>query len=87
MLEFLTDTVTIGAILGIVLAGIARFVPNEKLFSWGEKAGRFLNSLGSARMGSTTWEKLEDFLVNSIGEYLKGLKFGLDADEESKVNE
>jgi hypothetical protein len=82
MLEFITNLLTVGASLGLILSLLARFVPNDKLYGWGVKSGQFLNSFGSAKMGSSAWEKLEDFLVNSIGEYLKGVKIGLDEDEE-----
>ena len=78
MLGFIGDVLTLGAVLGLVLAGLARLLPNEKLYAWGLKSGRFLNGLGSAKMGSASWERLEDFLVNSIGEYLRGVKIGLD---------
>jgi hypothetical protein len=82
MLGFLGEAITIGAVLGLVLAGLARILPNEKLYAWGLKSGQFLNGLGTARMGSTSWEKLEDFLVNSLGEFFKGMKVGLDVDEK-----
>ena len=82
MLGFVGDVLTLGAVLGVVLAGLARVLPNEKLYAWGQKAGRFFNSLGTAKMGSASWEKLEDFLTNSIGEYLRGMKDGLDEGED-----
>lgn len=81
MLEFITNILTLGAGLGIILATVARFIPNDKLYAWGVKSGQFFNSLGTSKMGTKSWEKLEDFLVNSIGEYLKGVKIGLDDDE------
>ena len=82
MLGFIGDVLTLGAVLGLVLAGLARVLPNEKLYAWGFRSGQFFNSFGTAKMGSASWEKLEDFLVNSIGEYLKGMKIGLDDGEE-----
>ena len=82
-MEFLTNALSLLSSLGIILVFVTRFLPNEKLYAWGLKSGQFLNSFGKARMGSTAWEKLEDFLVNSIGEYLKGVKIGLDSDEEN----
>ena len=81
MLEFLTNALTIGTSMGIILAAVARFVPNDKLFGWGVNARQFLNDFGSSKMGSGVWERIEDFLVNSIGEYLRGVKVGLDDDE------
>ena len=82
MLAIIGDVLTLGAVLGIVLSGLARVIPNEKLYAFGLKTGKFFNSFGTAKMGSASWEKLEDFLVNSIGEYLRGIKVGLDADEK-----
>ena len=81
MLSIIGDALTVATSLGIALAAVARFLPNEKLYGWGVKGGQFLQRIGSSRMGGTAWERLEDFLVNSIGEYLKGVKFGLDSDE------
>lgn len=77
-ISFLGNLVTAGATIGIVLAAIARLIPNEKLYGFGVKSGQFLDSIGSTKLGFAVWEKIEDFLVNSIGEYLKGLRFGLD---------
>lgn len=82
MLDILTDVLSLLSSLGIIFVFATRMLPNEKLYAWGLKTGQFLNSFGKSKMGSTTWEKLEDFLVNSIGEYLKGVKIGLDSDEE-----
>ena len=81
MLDILTNIITICSALGIFGALMARWIPNDKLNAWGLATGRFLNNFGKAKMGSVTWEKLEDFLVNSIGEYLRGVKVGLDEDE------
>ena len=78
MLDLIRDAVTLGTTLGIILASLARFLPNDKLYAWGLKSGQFLNSFGSSKMGSVAWERLEDFVVNSLGEYLRGMKIGLD---------
>ncbi len=82
MLGFIGDTLTIGVVLGVVLAGLARILPNDKLYVWGQKSGRFFNNLGTAKMGSSSWERVEDFLTNSIGEYLRGMKDGLNEGED-----
>ena len=82
MLDTITDIITLASTLGVFGVLVTRWIPNTKLYAWGLKSGQFLNSFGKARMGSITWEKLEDFLVNSIGEYLRGIKIGLDSDEE-----
>lgn len=82
MLDILTDIVTLASALGLFGAILARWIPNEKLHGWGLKSGQFLDNFGSARVGKTMWEKIEDFLVNSVGEYLRGVKDGLDSNEE-----
>lgn len=84
MLGFIGDLLTLGAVLGFGISALARILPNEKLYAWGLKSGQFFNSLGTAKMGSASWEKLEDFLVNSIGEYLRGMKIGLDEPDEKE---
>ena len=81
MLDVVTDILTLASALGLFGALVAKWIPNEKLYAWGLKSGQFLNSFGTARMGSSMWERLEDFLVNSIGEYLRGIKDGLDEDQ------
>ena len=84
MLGFIGDVLTLGAVLGLILASLARILPNDKLYAWGLKSGQFLNSLGTAKMGSASWEKLEDFLINSVGEYLRGMRIGLDDPAEKE---
>jgi hypothetical protein len=81
MLEFLGNTLTLGTALGIVLTILVRVIPNEKIFSWGVATGKFLDGIGTIKMGSLAWNKIEHFLVNSIGEYLRGVKSGLGDDE------
>lgn len=81
MLDLLNDTLTLGLFLGLITSLIARFVPNEKLFSWGVKIGQLLNGFGTSKIGSIAWEKIEDFLINSIGEFFRGIKSGLDDSE------
>ncbi len=81
MLELFKDALTLGLILSVVTSLIARFVPNEKLFAWGVKFGKLLNGFGTSKVGSIAWEKIEDFLINSVGEFLRGIKSGLDDSE------
>lgn len=81
MMELITNTITLGTAIGLGITLLARFIPNEKLFSWGLSFGKLLNGFGSVRFGNTAWEKVEDFLINSIGEFLRGMKSGLDDGE------
>lgn len=78
MLEHINSIISLATIIGFVITLIARFVPNEKIFNLGLSTGKFLNGFGSAKLGSVTWEKIEHFLVNSLGEYFRGVKSGLD---------
>ena len=86
MLDLISNLLTLGASLGIILATLARIIPNEKLHAWGVSSGQFLNSFGTSKMGSASWEKLEGFLINSVGQYLNGVKEGLDKDANEKVS-
>ena len=82
MLQYLSDALTIGTTIGIVLAAVARVVPNAKVFTFGQKCGLLLSGFGRSRMGSVAWSRLEGFLVNSVGEYFRGLKVGLDQETD-----
>ena len=84
MLENVTNILSLISSLGVIFVIATRLLPNEKLYAWGLKSGQFFNSFGKSKMGSVAWEKLEDFLVNSIGEYLRGVKDGLDSDEQEQ---
>jgi hypothetical protein len=81
MLETIGNTLTLGTTIGIALTILVRIIPNEKIFSWGVATGKFLDGIGSIKMGSVVWDKVEHFLVNSVGEYLRGVKSGLGEDE------
>lgn len=80
MLENINSIISLATVIGFGITLIARLIPNEKIFNLGLKAGKFLDSFGSLKLGSATWEKVEHFLVNSIGEFLRGFKSGLDDD-------
>lgn len=82
MLDILTDIITVASALGLFGVLVARWLPNEKLHSWGQRTGQFLDSFGKARVGTSMWNKLEDFLVNSLGQYLGGVKEGLKKDDD-----
>ncbi len=90
-MEFLTDLIALGAIVSFVLTILAKLLPNDKVYAFGVKIGQALNSFGHARIGDT-WEKVEDFFVNSLGQLFSGLKVGLDLEimpptDEKKVEE
>ena len=70
--------VGVGSVAGIVLMILSKFIPNNKLYAFGYKLGDSANTFGTARMGTVVWEKIEDFLINSVGVMLSGFKDGLD---------
>lgn len=78
MLEQINSIVSLATVIGFAITLIARLIPNEKIFNLGLKLGQFLDGFGSTKLGSSTWEKIEHFLVNSVGEFLRGFKSGLD---------
>lgn len=81
ILRTIMDLISGGVALSIILTGIARIVPNSKLHQWGEGLGVSLNAIGKGKMGAS-WEKIEDFLINSIGVFFSGIKEGLELDEK-----
>lgn len=76
----ITNVVASGVGVSILLALIARLVPNEKLYAFGFGLGQSLSRIAVLRFGMA-WEKVEDFLVNSIGVVLSGTKAGLNSDD------
>lgn len=74
--QFLGGTVAIG----IVLAVVARVIPNEKLYAWGYKLGVMGGAFGSLKVGRG-WNAIEGFLINSLGELFRGIKDGLTSDD------
>lgn len=67
--------------VGTVIMVLARIIPNDKVRAAGVSSGLFISVLGMKRFGRRTWEKIEDFLENSVGVFLVGLKAGLDQDD------
>lgn len=84
-MEILTSPITIGAITSIILLIISKQLPNEKIAQFGFKIGTFLTTFGGLKMGKT-WEKIEDFLINSVGVFMEGIKAGLNSDETKNVS-
>jgi hypothetical protein len=80
-MEFLSDLIASSAIITIILAVIAKLLPNEKVYQIGFSIGSAATKFGAARFGHNTWNKVEDFLVNSFGVFFEGLGYGLNSDE------
>lgn len=85
-MDILTSIISIGAIVGLVLTVLAKVLPNEKVYDMGIKVGQFLNSFGHAKIGEQ-WESVEDFFINSLGQFFKGIKIGLDLEIGNPVPE
>lgn len=68
----------------LALAVLARFTPNEKLDAWGFASGAALSRIGAGKLGKRAWEAVENYLENSSAVFLRGVKRGLDADDEKK---
>ena len=76
------DIITIGTIIGVGITVVAKFLPNPKVYKFGYNIGVALTSFGTSKIGKA-WEKIEDFLTNSLGIFFTGMKDGLNSDEEN----
>jgi len=66
---------------------IARIIPNDKLRVWGVTVGKLMTGWFTLKLGRPFWLKLEDFLENSAGAFLEGLREGLDSDDKDPAQE
>lgn len=82
-MEFLTNTAVLGLAASVILLVLAKLLPNEKVYSFGYKLGLALTVFGSAKVGRG-WGKLEDFFINSGGQFFGGLKQGLNSDDDDE---
>ena len=73
-----------GTIIAAILLILARLIPNDKLKSYGVKLGTGLSLYGRSKAGAKVWEKLEEFMENSLSVFLEGVKEGLDSDDGGK---
>lgn len=81
ILSTLSGLVSIGAVLSFVLLIVGKMLPNEKVFGFGFKLGKTISSIGILKAGDN-WEKFEDFLINSGGQFFSGIKNGLNSDDD-----
>jgi len=82
-MDFIANSALMGLLVTFVLLVFAKFLPNEKVHSFGYKLGLAITVFGSARVGQG-WGKLEDFFINSGGQFFSGLKQGLNSDDDSE---
>lgn len=81
MKTILTNIVLSGAGAGFVMLILTRLVPNEMLEKTFFRLGKSISTFGRGRLGTTFWEKLEQFLENSINVCWENLKRGWNSDE------
>lgn len=70
--------------VGIGLFVLGRMIPNDKLESWGLNAGRSISKFGGKKLGTKSWEKVENFLQNSISVFWNAIVRGLNEDDAIK---
>lgn len=81
-MDILTNVVTLGAAVSLGLTLLAKFLPNEKVYSVGFSIGSWMNGFGTSKIGRSAWEKIENFLINSAGQFFGGMRDGLNEGED-----
>lgn len=81
MLESVLSVIGVGSIVSIVLTVLAKIIPNEKVHGFGVIVGKAISSFGNVRFGHAIYEKVEDFILNSMAQFIAGIKFGMEFDD------
>lgn len=81
MKSIIASIVLSGAGASFLMLFLTRLIPNDKLYLACVNIGKFLTGYGRSRMGRKFWEKLEDYIENSIGICWDGLRAGLNSDD------
>ena len=84
MKELFMNIVLSGTGAAFVLLFLTRLLPNDKLKAAFLSIGRFLTGYGRSRLGKTFWEKIDDFIENSITACWEGFREGLNVDEKEQ---
>lgn len=74
------------AIIGIVTTLIATMVKAGQFHTYGYTVGKWISKFGSARLGKTTWEKIEDLFSTVVISFAMGVKDGADWDDQEVKN-
>lgn len=82
--DILQGIILSSAGIGLIFLILGRILPNKKLYKLGISNGKFLTNQGRSKLGKTLWEKIEDFLENSMSVYLRGLRDGANYDNNKK---
>ena len=84
MKNILMNVMLSGAGAGFVMLILTRLLPNEMLGKTFFRLGKAISLFGRGRLGTAFWEKLEQFLENSINVCWENLKQGWNSDEPKK---
>jgi len=78
--DILQGIILSGASAGLIFLILGRILPNDKLYKLGVNIGKALTNQGRAKLGKAFWEKIEDFLDNSFSTFFRGIKIGINYD-------
>ena len=82
MKDLVTNILLSGTGASFALLFLARLLPNELVHAVSVKIGRIMTGFGRMQLGKAFWEKIEDFMENSIGVFWNGVREGLNSDDE-----
>jgi len=74
------------AALALAVSLLTAWIKKGQFETWGKTVGRFLSTMGNARLGREKWEKIEDVVTLSILSFAKGVKVGADEDDNGELN-
>ena len=82
MKGILTNVVFSSVGISFFLLILSRLLPNNKLKEASVKFGIILSKTGRSRFGKKFWERLENYIENSLTVILNGLKEGWNKDDK-----
>ena len=82
MKDLVTNILLSGTGASFLLLFLARLLPNDLVHSVSVKIGRIMTGFGRMRLGKAFWEKIEDFIENSIAVFWNGVREGLNSDDD-----
>jgi len=82
MKNLIANVLLSGTGASFVLLLLTRLLPNNSIRAASVKIGRFMTGFGRMRLGKSFWEKVEDFIENSIAVCWEGFREGLNSDDE-----
>lgn len=82
MKGILTNVLFSGAGISFFLLILSRLIPNDKLKTVSVKAGIIISKTGRSKLGKKFWERLENYIENSLTIVFGGLKEGWNEDDK-----